>query len=126
QVSPHLDQIGGQEWVAPFNRWITLSCFHDGLSTMELYADGTLIARKDVGLEPLGPITAPGLSIGNSFGDDNLLNGLIDEVRVWRLNPHLMNDEFLTRPMDPETVACYQRFFAETKQFFERHPECID
>ena len=68
-------------------------------------------------------MSAAGVSIGNTaFGGP--LNGEIDDVKIWRYNPHRMADEFFDRPMDDATIDCYKRFFKELEEAFRRHPEC--
>jgi hypothetical protein len=58
---------------------------------MELYADGQLIARRTNLLGTVPSVGPLGVSIGNQpEGDASHWDGDIDELKVWRLNPHLM------------------------------------
>ena len=76
----------------------------------------------------LAPVVAPGpngVSIGNSvatFGHP--LNGQIDDVKIWRLNPRRYDEAFNCRPLDFETVDCWVRFRREVTEALRRHPEC--
>ena len=98
---------------------------HDGFGTMELFADGQVVARRD---GVYGPVKAPGgagLSIGNALRSGGLsCNGEIDEVKIWRLNPRRIEDEFYARPMDRETAECWRRFRRQIEEAFRRHPDC--
>lgn len=124
EVSVHNDQVGPRYRV-PFGRWVTLGFMHDGFGTMELYADGAVVARKS---SVLAPVIAPGpsgLSIGNSGSTSgNPLNGQIDEVKIWRLNPRRFDEAFLSRPMDDATADCWVRLGRELAEALRRHPEC--
>ena len=68
------------------------------------------------------PVNAPGgagLSIGNALRSGGLsCNGEIDEVKIWRLNPRRIEDEFYARPMDRETAECWRRFRREIEDAF--------
>jgi Concanavalin A-like lectin/glucanases superfamily len=125
EISTAFDPVGPQPYRIPSGPWVTLGFMHDGFGTMELYADGQVIARRN---GAYGPVKAPGnagLSIGNALRSGGLAcNGEIDEVKIWRFNPRRVDDEFYARPMDPETAECWRRFRREIEDAFRRHPEC--
>lgn len=125
EISTVFDWVGPQEYRVPSGRWVTLGFMHDGFGTMEIYADGAVVARRN---SVLAPVVAPGpngVSIGNSvatFGHP--LNGQIDDVKIWRLNPRRYDEAFNCRPLDFETVDCWVRFRREVTEALRRHPEC--
>ena len=47
EISTVFDPIGPQPYRIPAGPWITLGFMHDGFGTMELYADGQVVARRD-------------------------------------------------------------------------------
>jgi hypothetical protein len=123
EISTHLDAVG-PPYLVPTGVWTTLGFMHDGICTMELYADGRVVARR---LEPLWPINPPGsngISIGNTRTADSILQGQIDDVKVWRVNPHRVEQNFLNRPMDDGTEACWYRFFQALTAAMAQYPQC--
>lgn len=125
EISTVFDSVGPTSYRVPAGQWVTLGFMHDGFGTMELYADGQVVARRS---GVYGPVKAPGgagLSIGNTLRSGGLsCNGEIDELKIWRLNPRRIEDEFYARPMDRETAECWRRFRREIKEAFQRHPDC--
>jgi hypothetical protein len=66
---------------------VTLGFLHDGLGTLELYANGQTVARRTgvyAGVNPVGP---GGVAIGNSVPSGTGLSGQLDETRIWRRDP---------------------------------------
>jgi hypothetical protein len=113
-------------WTMPVNTWVKLVFVHDGLNTMRLYADGQLIAQRTNLLASVPPVGPLGISIGNEPDKDTqcFLGNDIDEVKVWRLDPNLMDRQFLTRPMNNDVAACWTRFFASLRKALKQNPEC--
>jgi hypothetical protein len=103
---------------------VTLGFVHDGLSAMELYADGQLIARRNGQFARVATVGPGGVAIGNTSTGDGFLNGEIDEVKIWRLNPHRVDEEFFSRPVDSETAECWARFFRSLAAALDRYPDC--
>lgn len=123
ELSTHNDAVGSQYFV-PLGRWVTLGFMHDGFGTMEIYADGAVVARRN---SALAPVTSPGpsgLSIGNSGAPGSPLKGQIDELKIWRLNPRRFDEAFNGRPMDDQTADCWVRLRREFIEALRRHPEC--
>ena len=106
----------------PFDQWVTFGFVHNGLDTMELYADGRLVARRTGLLAGVPGVGPEGVFIGAGTGF--VLGGDIDEVKVWRLNPHIVDGEFFSRPADEGVARCWERFFRSLAKALERHPEC--
>ena len=109
----------------PFNRWVTFGFVHNGLDTMELFADGELVARRTGLLSVVPGVGGQGVFIGTG-GDytSHVLDGDIDEVKVWRLNPHVMDEEFFSRPVDKSVADCWERFFRSLAKALDRYPDC--
>jgi hypothetical protein len=124
EISTAFDSIDSPAYRVPTGRWITLGFMHDGFGTMELYADGAAVARRHSALAPVNAPGAGGIGIGNAVGSILPLNGQIDEVKLWRLNPRRFEEAFNNRPMDAETRDCWSRFLREFVEALRRHPEC--
>jgi hypothetical protein len=124
-ISPWSNGFGGQVTDVPQHKWVQIAFAHDGFDTMELQVDGVLIARRSGLLATIAPIGPKGLSIGNAPDrDDQFLNGDIDELKIWRRDPHNMEREFFARPTDTATSDCWERLFRELARALDRHPDC--
>ncbi|WP_018179203.1 LamG-like jellyroll fold domain-containing protein [Jongsikchunia kroppenstedtii] len=111
--------------VAPFrpdpDGWSTVGFLHDGVSTAFMMIDGTVATQIDgVGLSPLRSVT-----IGNNKELQRPFQGLIDDVAIWRANPHRINDEFFGRPMDESTRQCWLSWLAALTDFARNDPDCV-
>jgi Concanavalin A-like lectin/glucanases superfamily len=123
-ISSAFDPVGPQSYQVPTGPWVTVGLLHDGVGTLELHANGQVVARKSGPLAPVNAVGGAGISIGNALNDDWSLHGEIDEVKIWRLNPQRATEEFFSRPMDEQTVDCWRRLLRESRAAFARHPEC--
>ena len=125
EISSAFDPVGPQPYRVPNGQWVTLGFMHNGFGTMELSADGQVVARRNGVYAPVNAPGGAGLSIGNALHSGGLsFNGEIDDVKIWRLNPRRFDDEFYSRPMDAETADCWMRFRREIEDAFRRHPDC--
>jgi Concanavalin A-like lectin/glucanases superfamily len=113
------------------NNWTTLAFVHNGIDTIELYADGQLLAQRTDILASVGKVGPRGISIGNGLnsgeffrGEPCFLGGEIDEVKIWRLDPSIMDRQFFDRPKDPEITECWNRFFHSLAKALQQNPEC--
>jgi hypothetical protein len=52
-----------------------------------------------------------GITIGNGMGGIAPFGGAIDEVKVWRLYPSGLAQEFFCRPLSPEAAKCWAEIF---------------
>jgi hypothetical protein len=120
------DGVVFPRWTMPGDTWVKLVFVHDGLNTMRLYADGQLIAQRTNLLASVPRVGPLGISIGNEPDKDTqcFSGNDIDEVKVWRLDPNLMDQQFLTRPMNNDVAACWTRFFASLRKALKQNPEC--
>jgi len=108
----------------PFDRWVTLGFMHNGLDTMELYADGQLIARRTDLLSNVPGVGDRGVLVGASGYLTSVLDGDIDEVKVWRPDPNDMARRFLSRRMDEAAAECWEKFIRCLNESLERRPDC--
>jgi len=104
-------------------QWVRLVWEHDGLAEMRLTVDGADTVRRLVlsGVPAVGP---KGISIGNTSDGGHPWTGDIDEVKVWRLDPHRVRNQFLGRPIDKDTADCWARYVDSMRAAFEKHPDC--
>lgn len=123
EIASTLDPID-QPYQVPIGQWITLGFLHDGFGTMELYANGQPVARKEGLFAPVASIAKGAVTIGNTRTLDSPLFGELDELKIWRLNPHRYDEAFFERPMDAETAECWAKAQRELRAAFARHPEC--
>jgi hypothetical protein len=117
---------GSPAYVVPVGTWLRCGFAHDGLDTMELYADGRVLARRRgllVGVPAVGPT---GVSIGNVAAPDmqHVLDGDIDEIKVWRLNPRATWRDFVQRPIDGDQADCWAQFASKLAVARAKHPDC--
>ncbi|KRE30297.1 hypothetical protein ASG82_24575 [Mycobacterium sp. Soil538] len=65
-----------------------------------------------------------GISIGNRLDGKRPWTGDIDEVKVWRLNPNRVRNQFLGRSIDKETADCWARYVESMRAAFAKYPDC--
>jgi len=121
------DGVVSPRWKMPFGQWVQLAIVHDGSTTIRLYADRRLVAERSGVPASVPPVGFRGISIGNAPDENrhqSFLGSDIDEVKVSRLDPNLMDRQFVTRPMTNDVVACWRRFFASLGKALQQHPEC--
>jgi len=121
------DGVVFPRWTMPIgNRWLKLAFIHDGVDTMELYVDDQLIARRSGLLASVPPVGPLGISIGNEPDRDDscFLGGDLDELKIWRLDPSIMDREFISRPMGDKVAECWKNFFRSLAEALRKHPDC--
>ena len=91
---------------------------------MRLFLNDQLVAARSAGFSAVPGAGPAGVSIGNLTNDDALLNGDIDDVKVWRLNPHIVDTAFFARPIDRKSADCLDEFLHRLATALERDPEC--
>lgn len=108
----------------PAQEWMTIGFTYDGLSTAELSLNGVIVDQR---IGPLLPIDATqGLLIGGagSLG----FAGRIDELKMWRVNPHRADSEFTGRPVDESVKDCWAQWTRGVgealRKLSESSPEC--
>ena len=106
----------------PTGRWMTVGFLHDGLAIQELSLDGEVVARAD---RPIWPVAAAGeITIGNAPSGGLPIRGLLDEVKVWRINPHRVDDEFTSRPVDESVKECWAQWSRALGAVLNENREC--
>jgi hypothetical protein len=99
--------------------WQTITVTFDGVSTATLHVDDDEVSRVD---RVFGKLVAPtSFVIGQ-------MNGQVDDIKLWRLNPHRIGTEFNGRPMDPTVIDCWKQFIRRLvdalKILGEENSEC--
>jgi hypothetical protein len=105
----------------PAHRWATLGVDHNGYSTVRLSIDGKVVGEANVAAA-VPPVLAGGVTIGNNAARTNPLLGVIDEVRVWRIDPTEMRQEFWCRPHTRATARCWEEIFRAVREWGASHP----
>jgi hypothetical protein len=67
-------------------------------------------------------VQSGGVAIGNRIGGGQPLLNEIKEVRIWRRDPNAMKREFLCRPYNAASAACWEAIFRTVKQWQKDHP----
>jgi hypothetical protein len=123
-LNTYQDGVAFPGYRVPYGKWVVLTFVHDGFSQMRLYADGVpvTVARSVLaGVPPVGPA---GISIGNGLNGGAPFGGDIDEVRVWRVDPYAGIRQFVARPADKATIACWERFSESLDKALAKYPDC--
>lgn len=111
----------------PAQQWMTVGLTFDGVCLVELTLDGVVVSRVWQPLEQLNPFT--GLIIGGD-GGTLFLNGLIDDLKIWRLNPRRIPNEFVSRPMGPPVIDCWKQWRKGLEKALHdldgENPECLE
>lgn len=127
-VSSSVHTVDLQPHFIPIGEWVKLRFVHDGISTMQLFFNDQIVAQRTgliAGIPPVGPL---GVSIGNATDRDDrfLRSGEIDEVKIWRLDPHKLSNQFLSRPLDDATASCWEKLFSRLNEVLTGNPECAE
>lgn len=121
RIDTHLNPIVAN-FILPQHRWMTLGFLYDGVATMELYLDGATVARVHAPLWPIDAVNS--VSIGNSHPPTTALDGSVDDVKVWRVNPHRVDAEFLGRPVDAGVRQCLVEWIRAVGAALRADPQC--
>lgn len=124
EVSTHLDLVVPSSFQLPIGVWTVLGFMHDGVSLMELSVDGEVVARRPGVLNGLASPGAAGVTVGNAAAGSHAMNGQLDELRVWRLDPQRVQHDFFERPMNERAANCLADFDRALAAAFARHPDC--
>jgi Concanavalin A-like lectin/glucanases superfamily len=124
--APTQDRVSTDAAVkVPYDRWVTLGFVHDGLTTIALSIDGVTVARSRP-QRAVVPATG-GVIVGNTHTPHYPkypVVGSIDEVKIWRLKPDRITEQFFDRPMDDATRRCWEEFLRWLQRWREENPEC--
>ncbi|MGE2814717.1 LamG-like jellyroll fold domain-containing protein [Mycobacterium heidelbergense] len=112
--------------VVPVGEWITVGYTYDGVARAEFTLNGATIREfKTFGyLAPAGQRVTIGNRRAPGGVYDRPFAGRIDDVKVWRVNPHHINDDFTSRPVDDSVARCWADWFRKLKEVMRGEPEC--
>jgi hypothetical protein len=106
----------------PDNQWVTLSLVNNGLSRVEFLLNGASFALFS---EPIDPINAATMvTIGSAQTGADTFTGSIDDVKVWRLNPHYIDGVFTARPVDDAVTVCWLEWGKRLTAVLEANSQC--
>jgi hypothetical protein len=99
--TPEFAPDGQKRTIVP-GQWTRITFAHMGTSLL-LYLDGVLAgARHDI-VSPVLPVQGTGVHIGCAPGTHpDTLRGRLDELRIWKYDPHYHTKKFFCRPMSRE------------------------
>ena len=98
----------GQKRTLDPGRWTRITFVHGGTS-LWLYLDGALAGVRHDIVSPVLPVQGEGVHIGCAPGPRvDPLRGRLDELRIWKYDPHHHTKQFFCRPMRRETEACWR------------------
>ncbi|MEO6396452.1 MAG: LamG-like jellyroll fold domain-containing protein [Devosia sp.] len=108
----------------PFNQWVTVGFVYDGvIGASGFILNGTEITRwEDIWQTRL--LRTSHAVIGNARAGGQAWTGRIDDVKVWRRNPHYIDNTFINRPADPATRDCWKRWSDALGVAIKEDPEC--
>jgi hypothetical protein len=106
---------GQKRTIAP-GQWTRIRFAHTDTSLL-LYLDGVLAgARHDI-ISPVLSVQGTGVHIGFAPGAyPDTLRGRLDELRIWKYDPHYFTKKFFCRPMSRETEACWRLMLGRLEQ----------
>lgn len=86
--------------------WVQAGYVYDGIGRAQLFLNGASVKSWiDRPLQPVRPVAQ--LTIGNERGGSLPFSGLIDDVKIWRPNPHRITHDFLVRILDGGVSQCW-------------------
>jgi hypothetical protein len=118
-------QAGQSGYLVPVGEWVDLSFVHDGVQTITLLADGAVVAQRSDIVRSVAGVGPAGVSIGNATLPGYPLNGDIDEISIWRFHPQSMWHDFISWPIGPDALQCWQGFLDHLLETLARHPDCM-
>lgn len=118
----------------PAGNWVTISFSHDGVNQLHYGWSYSLASGLGEGMGTGTPFYVPGqvppvgpegVLIGNRIGaPTGYLNGNIQSVKIWRLDPQTMIKTFLARPFTPSQLDCWVQFKKKLDEAAAQDPEC--
>jgi hypothetical protein len=120
-AAEHYGIFGSAPFV-PTGRWITLGFGCDGASTMELYVNGAPINQITMPMRPIDATAS--VSIGSNAAGQYGVAGRIDDVKIWRINPHRVGQEFTSRPVDERVKNCWAQWSRALGTALHDNPGC--
>lgn len=119
--SSQVNEGGSDPRPLPSDTWMTLALQYDPAG-VQAEINGDVVKRWD---EWNGLLAATsGLVIGNDRTGHNGLTGSIDDLKVWRLNPHLIGTIFVGRPVDTSVGRCWAAWSRKLDAVIASDPRC--
>ena len=106
----------------PPGEWMTLVLQYDP-GGVHVEFNGDVVASWDERWDGLLAATS-GVVIGNDKTGHNGLTGRIDDIKIWRLNPHLIGDTFVDRPVDNNVGRCWAEWSRKLDAVLRSDPRC--
>lgn len=104
--------------------WSTISFIYDGFFNCYWTLNGELLPWIT---DPLTPLVPPRqITIGAHPDGGTRWPGRIDDVKVWRINPYAVDDDFGNRPMDPAVRECWAQWHRRLDEVLRSDPECAE
>lgn len=113
---------GSEPRPLPTGEWMTLALQYDPAG-VHVEFEGDIVASWEWEWNGLLTPTS-GLVIGNDRTGHNGLNGRIDDLKIWRLNPHFIGDRFVERPLDPGVGRCWAEWSRRLDAVIKSNPDC--
>jgi hypothetical protein len=111
--------------VVPYNAWTTVRLVHNGLDTVQFYVDDVLVSEAPARLAVPG-VAGRDIWFGNANGWPLAMEGLLDDVKVWRLDPFRIRNVFVQRPLDRDTAACWEAALRSLIEQVASRPDCAE
>lgn len=118
----------------PAGNWISIYFMHDGVNQLHYGWSYGLDTGLGSGMGTGSPFYVPGqippvgpdgVMIGNRIGaPGGFLNGSIQSLKIWRLDPDTMIKTFLGRPFTPSQLDCWIKFTKKIDEVFAQNPKC--
>jgi hypothetical protein len=104
--------------------WNTVSLLFDGWQSLELTINGDpVISFPDRGgYWPL--LAGRRIAIGNRLNGTYGMQGIVDDVKIWRLNPRRIDDNFRRRPVFNDVNGNWSNWGRTLVVVFEDDVEC--
>lgn len=118
----------GNPVLVPFNQWVKLTYEHDGIGCIRLFVNGQLVAANYQLISAVASVQNNGVFIGHWPGDGRFtFSGKIDELKIWKYDPHSLYRQFFCRDLTSEQWLCWKAIFsAMAKQLQDpRHRDCF-
>jgi hypothetical protein len=106
--------------------WNTVSLLFDGWQFLDVSINGSLaLSFPDRGnYWPL--LGGQHIAIGNRLNGTDGLHGVIDDVKIWRLNPRRVDDNLRHRPVFNDVSTAWSNWGRSVVLVFKDDPECAD
>jgi hypothetical protein len=108
----------------PDNEWVTIGLLYDGFSLIDCSVNGASALSEPGQYNPLDTTTM--VVIGNNRAGTAGFTGSIDDVKIWRLDPHYIDDVFINRPVDDGVEQCWVEWIRKLNDVLDAERDCAD